>query len=133
MDKKKIAEIMFEGERAKIALEDSLFDIGVPFEELGFDDYDCSLELFDVDDEYRLSVEAQKLIYDAGFIKVYMNHKNKWETHYTFLSAPFKEVEGWRVSYPSKRGKEEKGIWVEKIVDGWPKDWLETGYVIVKS
>jgi len=63
-----------------------------------------------------------------------MNHKNKWETHYNFAQGEFKEIEGWRVSYPQKRGKDEKGILVEKLVESWPSEWFEKGYaVIVKS
>lgn len=128
-----IAERMFDGLLAQGRLEDDLYYVGVEFEDTGFDDYDCSLELFDVPNHLRLSPEAQKIIYDAGFSKVYMNHKDKWETHYTFETGPFKEVKGWRVSYPSKRGKNEKGIWVESKVDSWPLDWFETGYVVVKK
>jgi hypothetical protein len=128
-----IADKIFEGERTRLELEDNLLDIGVQFESTGFDSYDNSFELFDVPDDYRLSAEAQEILFKAGFSVVYLNHKNKWETHYKFGSEPLKEVEGWRVSYPQNRGKGEKGIWVENKIDSWPKEWFETGYAVVKD
>jgi hypothetical protein len=128
-----IANKIFEGERLRSNLEDTLLDAGAQFDDTGFDDYDNSLELFDVPDDYRLSPEVQEIIFKAGFSIAYINHKNKWETHYRFGPEPFKEVEGWRVSYPQKRGKDEKGIWVENKIDSWPQDWFETGYAVVKD
>lgn len=128
-----LAERMFDGFRAQSEIEEALFDINVEFDGTSFDSYDNSLELLDVPDNYRLSVEAQELIYNAGFSRVFLNHKDKWETHYTFKQGPFEGVRGWRVSYPQNRGKDAKGIWVEEIVDSWPKEWFETGYVVVKA
>lgn len=128
-----IAQKIFDGYKTEVQLEDNLWNINVPFENIEFDEYDRSIEINDVDNNYRLSSEAQKLLFDAGFSKVYMNHKDKWETHYSFASGLFKEVEGWRVSYPSKRGKNEKSIWVEKKVDSWPVKWFETEYAIIKG
>lgn len=89
-----IAETIFAGKHAKLSLEDELWDMGVQFEETSFDSYDCSIELLDVPDDYRLSLEAQELIFKAGFSIVFMNHKNKWETHYSFGQGPFKEIKG---------------------------------------
>jgi hypothetical protein len=132
-----IADKIFEGDRIKTVLEDTLYYAGVLFEETSFDSYDRSIELFDVPADCRLSPEAQKIIFDAGFSTAYLNHDNKWETHYTFDkfdSGKFKEVDGWRVSYPRKRGlKEGRPILVEKLVETWPKEWFETGYVIVQE
>ena len=127
----KIADKIFTGEDAKVQIEDSLLELGVIFEDSAFDSYDCSMELYDIPDDQRLSEDAQKVIFDAGFSTVYLNHKNKWETHYNFNSGEFKAKEGFRVSYPEKRGEGETGILVEKMIDSWPKKWFETGYAVV--
>lgn len=128
-----IAERIFDGGFAESELEASINE--VPYEKLGCDDYDCSLELYGVPVDYRLTEPVQRIIKEAGFVKVYVNHVDKWETHYTWghPDKPFSPVEGWRVSYPHKRGPEEKGIWVEKVIPTWPDKWFDTGYVLVKK
>ncbi len=118
-----LAERLFDGAYAKAEVENLLDNIGVPYEEIGWDAYDNSLEIREVPPDYRLSKEALKIILGAGFLKIYVNHTDKWETHYP---------SGWRVSYPHKRRVDTVGIWVEEVVTTWPKEWFETGYVIVK-
>lgn len=128
-----VAERLFDGGFAESELEDILDTVGVPETRRGWDHYDCSLELYDIDPDYRLTDDAQRAIHGAGFIKVYVNHTDKWETHYTWKSADdFAAVKGWRVSYPHKRGEGEKGIWVEEMIPTWPKDWFESGYALIK-
>lgn len=129
-----IAERIFGGTAAQDELETMLVDAGVPFKRLGWDHYDCSLELHGVPPDYRLSMEIQKAIHAAGFIKAYVNHTDKWETHYTLRSdGPFEGVKGWRVSYPHNRGPDEEGIWVEEVVLSWPKKWFDSAYALVKN
>lgn len=121
-----IANRLFESSRirghAEGDLSDALEAAGIPFDDYGWDSYDGSLELKGVPDDFRLSSEQQTAIYKMGFAKVYVNHINKWETHYPGA---------WRVSYPHRRGDDGK-IWVEKRVAGWPADWFETGYVEIR-
>lgn len=129
-----IAARIFDGAEAQFELDRQLEAAGAVFERTTWDDYDNSLELKDVPPEHRLSVEAQRVIHAAGFTKVYVNHVDKWETHYGWkYGEEFAESKGWRVSYPHKRGPEEKGIWVEEFISGWPKEWFGTGYAIVKK
>lgn len=129
-----IAQQMFEGFSAQSSLEDRLYDAGIEFEKTGFDQYDESLELYGVSADCRLSVEAQRIIHAAGFSIAFLNHTDKWETHYHFKpEAEFVESKGWRVSYPHKRGEGEQGIWVETNVPSWPREWFETGYAQIKS
>jgi hypothetical protein len=131
-NERSIADRLFDADYASAELEDQLDN--VPFDRMGWDNYDCSLELYEVDDDYRLPVEMQKVIFDAGFFKVYVNHKNKWETHYSWSHGKgFVEAKGWRVSYPHKRGEEGGPILVEAIVPSWPKKWFEAGHAVVKS
>lgn len=126
---KTIAERVFEATYAEGDLEQLLSDNGL--EDVGHhhDYYDCSLELTGMPADFRLSAEQQEAISGAGFVKCYVNHIDKWETHYTW-PRPFESVEGWRVSYPHKRPPEIRGdnkIWVEKITPTWPASWFEDG------
>lgn len=123
-----IAERLFELDFVKSDLEEVLYEQDVPYDDLGWDHYDASLELLGMPKDYRLTEKAAGAIYDAGFSKIYLNHVDKWETHYSKCNP-----NGWRVSYPYKRGEGEAGIWVEEIVSGWPKEWFETGYAAVKK
>lgn len=131
---KTLAEKLFSGSHAKCEMESQLYDAGVQFDEIGWDYYDCSLEIYGVPADCRLTAAVQKIIYDSGFARVFVNHQDKWETHYTFpREGGFAEVKGWRVSYPHKRDDERGGIWVEEHVPTWPQKWFDTGYVLIKS
>ncbi len=131
MDKQTIAERMFDGAYAENNLTEQLVEAGmVDFEDLGFDEYDNSLEIHGVPDDFRLSEAMQLIIYTAGFTRCYVNHVNNWETHYGWKHGEdFKLSDGWRVSYLSKRNDGSIGILVENTVDGWPKEWFDTEYV----
>lgn len=108
--------------------------LGVPHERIGWDYYDLSLELHGVPNDWRMPDDAQRTFSDEGFAKVYVNHQDGWETHYTWADpAAFAPHPGWRVNYPHKRQKNDGQIWVEKHVASWPADWFETGYVIIKQ
>ena len=128
--KTRLAGRMFDGAHAESELEEQLFDAGVSFSKIGFDPYDCSIELYGLPNDFRLSEEVQKIIYAAGFAKAYCNHQDKWETHYAFdATKDFAMSKGWRVSYPHKRGDDEKAILVEEFVPTWPKEWFDDGKV----
>lgn len=106
---------------------------GVPYDHIGWDDYDWSLEIYGVAPEWRMSEELLRYFHEGGFAKVYVNHTDKWETHYGLdHRGPFERREGWRVSYPHKRG-DGGSIWTEKHVPTWPQDWFRTGYVKIKE
>lgn len=122
------AERMFDGFFAESALEVALDDAGAQYERLGWDHYDNSLELHGCLPDYRLSIEVQKIVHNAGFSTCYVNHTDKWETHYNFKDKDFKESKGWRVSYPHRRGENDRGILLEERCQSWPTEWFETGY-----
>lgn len=130
---KSLAERMFDGFFAESHLEHLIDEAGAVYEKLAWDHYDCSLELHGCAPDFRLPVEAQKVVHGAGFDKCYVNHTDKWETHYSFRSKEFQESKGWRVSYPHRRGEGEKGILIEEVCQSWPKEWFETGYCRVIS
>lgn len=128
-----LAQQLFDGSDAKAQLRRYLRDAGVNFERIGWDHYDCSLEIHGVPSTERLSEKAQRVVHEAGFDLVYLNHQDHWETHYRFKPEVFELSKGWRVSYPRKRGEGQRGIWVEAIVQSWPKEWFDTGYAVVIS
>lgn len=133
---KSIAERIFDGGWAESELE---MKLDINFDHLGWDHYDNSLEIYEVADDDRLSPKDQQTIWEAGFSKCYVNHKNKWETHYSWWKAgnkqgePFKPIDGWRVSYPHKRNDGDPATHVEAQPPSWPKSWFETGACIVKK
>lgn len=97
MEERSLAERMFDGDKAASLLENRLLEAGLDFDRIRWDSYDGSLELDNVANEVRLSEAQQKLIHDSGFGKVYVNHQDKWETHYILGSkGEFKAIEGWR-------------------------------------
>lgn len=118
--KKGFADIAYEFDSTKSEFEDDLIDLGIDFMDLGWDQYDMSLEIKGVPDDDRLSLELQKLIYGNGFLKCYLNHNNKWETHYDLVNII---EEGWRVSYPRHSGKDK--IMVEKVLKTWDRAGIE--------
>ncbi len=118
-----ISERLFDGTNAESELEELL---NFPFERLGWDYYDCSLEIHGVEPDFRLDQSAIEVVKSAGFAKVYVNHTDKWETHY---AQPMWEP--WRVSYPHKRQDGNASILVEQFPPKWPKEWNDTGYAKV--
>ncbi len=102
MEKRSLAERMFDGSFAEGDVEEKLLDAGLDFlVDLGWDWYDCSLEIDSTPNDFRLSPEVQKIIFDCGFGKAYLNHLDKSETHYTW-GREFKAVEGWRTHLSSE-------------------------------
>ena len=127
-----ISARLYDGSRAEAEMEEQLDEAGAVYERIGWDYYDNSIELYDVPADHRLPEDAQRAIHAAGFSTAYVNHTDKWDTHYRFApNEPFKPSDGWRVSYGHKRDDGGGPILVEKPVDSWPSDWLKTGYVKV--
>jgi hypothetical protein len=130
--KKPLAEEIYDGELAQSLLTEQLDNLGIDTENIGWDYYDNSLEIHKVTPEYRLDEKTQEVIRGMGFTKIYVNHTDKWETHYSYAhDKPFAPTEGWRVSYPHKRNDGTTPIYVEKPVPSWPKEWFETGKVVI--
>lgn len=112
-----LAEAYHSYHRKESDFEDKFYEI-CPFEyeRFGCDDYDGSIEFYEVADDARLNEAACKLLAEEGFVKCYVNHKNKWETQYSALP----ETKSWRVSYSHKNGG--KGLLVEEIPASWTAD-----------
>lgn len=99
------SDLLFDYQSALDTFEGELAEVwGDQWSGLHGDRYDNSLELHDVVNEARLDRAAQKIIHDAGFSRIYLNHKDGWETHYFWDSATewFKES---RAHYPHKQVK----------------------------
>lgn len=83
-----LAARMFKANIERCQLSDEL---GESLEALGVsldyvdewvDDYDSSLELGGCDNDMRLTPEQVAGVFDLGFSRVWLNHKDGWETYY---------------------------------------------------
>jgi hypothetical protein len=145
-----VAGKVWAAEHLFSAFEDALESLIGEFDGLGHDSYDQSLEIYGAPEDTRLSEEAQKLIRDAGFGMVYLNHHgrgvraNAWETIYSGLGREALPVRGWRRRYITDASAgttreiggddpEERGYYE---ISYWPEGWnspcsiadLERGY-----
>lgn len=125
---KKFAEEMFAYNIALSAFEDKLTyaDTGLSdYDKLGADEYDMSLEIYGVPDDDRLSHDGVEMILGEGFDKIYVNHTDGWETHYSTRNKT-----GWR------RKRTSEGFLISHWPEGWgdPETgrnagWLVSGYM----
>jgi hypothetical protein len=77
-----LAEQLFKGTSVEQEIEMQLDEFAVPFDHIGWDDYDQSIEIYGVENDYRLSPEVFEFLKTCGFVVAYVNHKDGWETHY---------------------------------------------------
>lgn len=120
------AQKIFDVDILRMKFNDKLEELtDCMFEETSWDEYDGSLELHQCDNDLRLSDECKKFIFDSGFIRIFVNHKDGWETHYT-KSHP--KDDGWR----RKRKEDGNGFYVSYWPESWNQtQWLESGYIVV--
>lgn len=124
--RKPFSKVLFAYHDAETAFSDALVNAGFgDFEEIGGDDYDNSIEFHGTENVARMNEAAQRIIFDAGFSIAFVNHKDGWETHYSWsYGKPFAASRGWR------RLKREGGFDISYWPEGWThKEWLETGYM----
>lgn len=122
------ADLMIDARVAESNFEDVLIAAGLTdWDTLGCDGYDQSLEVYKVQDDNRLTPEGVDAILGLGFAKIYVNHRDGWETHYSGDNRS-----GWR------RRKTEKGFEMSHWPEGWgdPEtgrnaEWLKTGYATI--
>lgn len=113
-----------EFQRERSSFEDELHDLNVgDYDSLGYDGYDSSIEFYGCEDVMRLTPEQQRVVIRAGFLKAYVNHRDGWQTHYSF-GKEGQPVRGWR------RKSVDGGFLISYWPDAWSnKEWLETGYM----
>lgn len=126
-----ISSRIFDGAHAECELEDRMFDAGIKFERIGHDHYDNSLELYDVPVDHRLNEAQQRLISEAGFSKVYVNHVDGWETHYSWdWRIKWKPARGWRRRYvkdaTAKTNRGDGPGYFE--ISYWPEGWCHPDF-----
>lgn len=56
----------------------------IEYDKFGYDAYDSSIEIYGVPVGTELTPEQQQLFSDAGFHRVFVNHVDRSETHYSF-------------------------------------------------
>lgn len=135
------ADAMFIYHREETEFEDALCKVGfADFTRIGGDSYDDSVEFYGVGDDIRLTPEQQKIVYDAGFCKCYVNHNDKSETHYHWTleeikamaaGADFIPKRGWR-----RKRKDGGGFIINYWPDSWngpsSANWVKDGYIVVE-
>lgn len=143
----KFSDTMFEYHAAESRFTDQLCDAGWgEYQSIGGDHYDNSIEFYKVENDERMGEAAQRILFDAGFSRAYVNHKDGWETHYSWdHRKPFEPSKGWRRRYvidptatttrqvgadpPEDRGYYEISEWPESWNSERTKDWLRSGYM----
>lgn len=95
-----------EFQEAKLRFEDALVNVGLgEFEEMGWDSYDASLELYDVSVARKpLTPDQQKVIRDYGFSKVYANYIDGTAEVYHWKWPEPKPVKGHPVEHKTFKG-----------------------------
>lgn len=75
---------------------DILDECKVPWEDLDYDSYDHSVELYKMPNDYRMDEATQKAICGAGFWIAFVNHLDGSETHYYWPHGVFVVHAGYR-------------------------------------
>lgn len=131
-----LAEKWWSLQSTESTIEDGMMEAGLDdWSKIGGDPYDNSIEVYGVAPDIRFSAAILDwLLVACGFSKVYVNHVDGWETHYSTGNR-----RGWRrryVSDPSATttnviaGPQNNGYFeVSYYPEGFPPTWLETGYM----
>lgn len=130
----KFSEAIWKYQRLEYAFKEALeelgFEEGEHYANIGWDEYDNSIEIYNVKEDARLNEAQQRVIFDAGFSIAYVNHKDGWETHYRWdYREPFKRCRGWRRRYVSDPGATTTNVIAGKSNPGyyeisyWPESW----------
>jgi hypothetical protein len=98
--REKLSTIMFKYQIVMDDFETRLHEVSgfEQFETIGGDGHDLSIEFYGVEDEVRLDEATQRFIFDEGFDRCWLNHKNGMETYYYWCSVPSREIEGFMPS-----------------------------------
>lgn len=123
----KLAEAMFTYSQAECEFGDAMVEAGFgDYTSIDGDDYDNSIEFRGVGNDARLSAEQQRIVFDAGFSKAFVNHSDGWETHYTWSrQEPFKAVRGWRRYMEHDKEPGPSGVIGFSVmkISYWPDGW----------
>jgi hypothetical protein len=79
-----IAERIFEGQHAQVDIDEAMctrFNAGA-YTDNSFDFYDGSIEFIGCAPDMRLSREAQAWLWEQGFERCWLNHKDNMQTYY---------------------------------------------------
>ncbi len=70
--------------RVDDAFSDELIALGLKWDDNGFDPYDSSVELYRAEPGSELTEAMQKVAYDYGFVKAYLNRSDGTAKVYNF-------------------------------------------------
>ena len=127
----KFAAAMFEYHLAEARFQSDLSEVGfMDYEYISGDSYDNSIEIYGANNDARMTEDQQRVVFDAGFSTVFVNHLDGWETHYNWKQErSFKVARGWR------RRRIEKGFEISFWPESWDHpscaEWLANGYMTI--
>jgi len=86
LEGKNVSEVLFQAERAKMIVEDTILDHIPEFPDFDtwVDDYDSSLEIkvkVDMPRDYTVTLEQIQPLFDYGFNYIFINYKDGTEQH----------------------------------------------------
>lgn len=88
------AERILTGRTAESEFSDELVGVGFgEWTEMIVDGHDLSVKFYDVAACARLDAEAQRVVWDGGFLKAWLRHTDGWETAYSWRGSEFQPVE----------------------------------------
>lgn len=120
------ADVMFAFYSAESDFSAAMVNAGFgDYTRTGGDDYDNSIEFYEVGNDARMGEVAQRVVFDAGFSKAYVNHKDGWQTHYTWKGTDFAPVRGWRRYIEHNKEPGPSGVIEFSImkISFWPESW----------
>jgi hypothetical protein len=103
------------------------------FDRITCDEYDNSIEFYEVPNDVRLGQLAFDFIKSEGFSKCWLNHLDGWETSYNLTQATARgwRKRQWKRKLPDGSLDPSGLIELEEYCESWPKEWYESGYARV--
>lgn len=100
------ADMMFAYHDAESAFSDAMCEAGFgDWVSCHGDAYDTSIEFDGVGNDARLTDEQQRLVFEAGFIRAWLNHHDGSETYYSWANGrEFLPAPGSRTKEPKHGG-----------------------------
>ncbi len=135
MDRLPFAQVKYSGDARQEEFEQEIITIqeGLDFNRITCDEYDNSIEFYEVPNDVRLTPKALEFIKSEGFSLCWLNHVDGWETSYNLTKDPPKgwRKRQWKRKLPDGSPDPSGLIELEEHCPTWPKEWYESGYARV--
>ncbi len=135
LEDRTFARVKYSSFAKQEEFESNLLEIqpDMDFDRISCDEYDNSIEFYEVPNGVRLTHEALVFVKAEGFSLCWLNHQDGWETLYNLHKD---NKCGWRKRQWKRRlsdgSLDPSGlIELEERCDTWPSAWYESGYVTI--